>query len=85
MPGPWWIKTSWIGCVDIERHPRDVCLYTGQADSLTSDDVNPGRIGRRLVLSSSYTGGDSYMQQRYQNTLGSNRHLTEPTLFIANP
>lgn len=63
-------------------------VYNGLVDNLSSDDVNVERIGRRVVLPSSYTGGDRYMQQRYQNAMAINRHLHKPTLFItmaANP
>lgn len=58
------------------------------ADNLTTDDINVERLGRRVVLPSSYTGGDRYMQQRYQNAMAINRYLHKPTLFItmtANP
>ena len=57
-------------------------VYNGLVDSLTRDDVNSDQIGRRVILPSSYTGGDQYMQQRYQNAMAINRHLSKPTLFI---
>lgn len=63
-------------------------VYNGLVDTLTRDDVDSERIGQHVILPSSYTGGDRYMQQRYQNAMAINRHLSKPTLFItmtANP
>lgn len=55
---------------------------------MTTNDVDAERIGRRIILPSSYTGGDCYIQQQYQNAMAINRHLIKPSLFItmiANP
>ena len=63
-------------------------VYNRLQDALTHDDINREQIGRKVVLPSSYTGGDRCMQQRYQNAMAITRALGKPTLFItmtANP
>ena len=45
-------------------------------------------VGRRVVLPSSYVGGDRFMQQLYQDSMALVRHFGKPSLFItftANP
>lgn len=63
-------------------------MYNGLADSLTHANVDVAQLSRRIVLPSSYTGGDQYIQQRFQNSMAITRHLQKPALFItftANP
>jgi hypothetical protein len=63
-------------------------LYNGLADVLEAGDVNLAQVGRRVVLPSSYLGGDRFMQQMYQDSIAIVRHYGKPTLFItftANP
>ena len=63
-------------------------MYNGLADSLTHADADVAQLGRRIVLPSSYTGGDRYIQQRFQNSMAITRRLQKPALFItftANP
>jgi len=47
-----------------------------------------GQVGRRIVLPSSYVGGDRFMQQLYQDSMALVRYFGKPSLFItftANP
>ena len=63
-------------------------MYNGLADVLAQGDVNLGEVGRRIVLPSSYVGGDRFMQQLYQDSMALVRHFGKPSLFItftANP
>lgn len=63
-------------------------LYNGLSDVVLRTDVNVSNIGRRIVLPSSYTGGDRYMMQLYQDSMALVRHFGRPTLcitFTANP
>ena len=63
-------------------------LYNGLADSLLAQDFNAQATGRRIILPSSSTHGDRYMQQLYQDSMAIVRHFGCPTLFItftANP
>ena len=63
-------------------------LYNGLADALIRADVNTVAIGRRIILPSSVTGGDRFMQQLYQDAMAIVRYFGHPTLlitFTANP
>jgi hypothetical protein len=58
-------------------------------DQIPLDDAfQPCDIGRRVILPSSFTGGDRYMQHIYQDGMAILRVLGKPDLFItftANP
>ena len=63
-------------------------LYNGLANVLQQGDINPEEVGRRVVLPSSYVGGDTFMQQLYQDSMALVRHFGKPSQFItytANP
>ena len=63
-------------------------VYNGLADSLLRQDIDAGEIGRRIILPASFTGGDRYMQQLFQDSIAIVRHFGKPTFFItftANP
>ena len=63
-------------------------VYDRLKDSLLDGDADTERLGWRIILPSSYTGGDCYIQQRFQNAMAITRHLDKPSLFItftANP
>ncbi|KAH9052153.1 hypothetical protein Ae201684P_013655 [Aphanomyces euteiches] len=47
-----------------------------------SHDVDVNSIGKRIVLSSSYTGGPRYMRQRYLDAMAIVRKYGRPDLFI---
>ena len=90
-----YIVDSWAvvdqNTLDFHRHNQNVIradLYRGVADALTLEDGNLEAMGRRIVLPSSYTGGDRWMQQLYQDSMAIARHFGKPTMFItftANP
>jgi len=65
-------------------------LYNGLTDILQWDDPNidPAAIGKKVILPSSYLGGDRFMQQIFQDSMTIVRQLGRPSLFItftANP
>jgi len=63
-------------------------LYNGLADVLEAGDVDLVQVGKRVVLPSSYLGGDRFMQKLYQDSIAIVRHYGKPSLFItftANP
>lgn len=63
-------------------------IYEGLRDHLITTDVNLDELGRRVVLPSSFTGGDRFMQQLFQDSMAIVRYYGKPTLFItftANP
>ena len=47
---------------------RCFCSYQAAQDAF-GDGAAGGDIGSRIILSSSFTGGDRHMQQQYQVTL----------------
>jgi len=78
-------KLSWI-----RSHQANIRadLYNGLTDALEVADMDLGRIGKKVVLPSSYVGGDRFMQQLYQDSIAIVRHFGKPSLFItftANP
>jgi len=63
-------------------------LYNGMADALEASNVDLGCIVKKMVLPSSYVGGDRFMQQLYQDSIAIVRHFGKLFLlitFTANP
>ena len=63
-------------------------LYNGLADAMVRDEIDQSAIGKRTILPSSYTGGDRFMQQLFQDSMAIVRHFGRLTLlitFTANP
>jgi len=60
-------------------------LYNGLADVLQQGHINPEEVGHRVVLRSSYVGGDRFMQQLYQDSMALVRQFGKPSLFITFP
>ena len=78
-------KLSWI-----RSHQDNIRadLYNGLTDALEAGNMDIERIGKKVVLPSSYVGGDRFMQQLYQDSIAIVRHFGKPSLFItftANP
>ena len=78
-------KLAWI-----RSHQANIRsdVYHGLADVIEAGDVDLHRIGKRVVLPSSYVGGDRFMKQLYQDSIAIVRHYGKPSLFItftANP
>ena len=62
---------------DLRCHER-----RGLSDALQRGD-HPGDVGRAAtVLSSSFTGGPRYLQQRYLDAMAIVRHFGKPDMFI---
>ena len=63
-------------------------MYNGLSDLLEAGDADFAQVGRRVVLPSSYVGGDRFMQKLYQDSVAIVRRFGKPSLFItftANP
>ena len=63
-------------------------VYNGLADTLIRADVSASQLGRRFILPASFTGGDRFMQQLFQDSMAIVRFFGKPTFFItftANP
>lgn len=85
-----WAVCDQNGLVWLQNNQRNLRadLYNGLADTLLHTDGNLENLGRRMILPSSYTGGDRFMQQLFQDSMAIVRHFGRPTLFItftANP
>ena len=72
-------KLAWI-----RSHQANIGsdLYHGFADVMQARDVDLARTRKRVVLPSSYIGGDRFMQQLYQDSIAIVRHFGKPSLFI---
>ena len=57
-------------------------LYNGLADVLDQGDMNLSEVGRRVILPSSYVGGDRFMQQLYQDSMALVGRFGKPSPFI---
>lgn len=57
-------------------------VYSGLADSLHAGDTDARQIGKRVILPSSFTGSDRYMQQAYQDAMAMVRRQGKPSFFI---
>ncbi|XP_020265198.1 uncharacterized protein LOC109840825 [Asparagus officinalis] len=63
-------------------------LYYGIKDAIFRGDTYRAQVGKRIILPSSFTGGNRYMTQNYQDAIALCRVLGNPDLFItitANP
>ena len=74
-------KLFWLRLRNNQKH---LCadLYNGLVDVSQQGDVEPATIERTVILPSSYTGGDRFMQQLYQESMAIVRHFGRPTIFI---
>ena len=92
---PQFVVDAWAICDQnklgwISSHQANIRaeLYNGLADLLNAGDVNFAQVGKRVVLQSSYVGGDRFMQKLYQDSIAIVRRFGKPSLFItftANP
>lgn len=62
--------------------------YNGLSDAKLRSDVDGQELGHRIILPSSYTGGDRFMMRLFQDSMAIVRHFGRPIFFItfmANP
>lgn len=63
-------------------------VYNNVSDAVGRGDTNAKKIGKRIVLPSSFTGGPRYMNEKYHDAMGICKWYGNPDLFItmtANP
>ncbi|CAN7101255.1 unnamed protein product [Brassica rapa subsp. narinosa] len=63
-------------------------LYTNVCDALESGDTDARKVGRKVILPSSFTGSPRYMSEKYQDAMAICRWYGNPNAFItftANP
>ncbi|CCE26556.1 uncharacterized protein CPUR_00024 [Claviceps purpurea 20.1] len=80
-----YVIDAWVACETtrldwINNYQKDIRadVFVGLGDA----------VGRKVILPSSFTGGDRYMQQLYQDSMAIVRQIGPPTFFItstANP
>ena len=64
-----------------QKHLRTE-IYSGLQDIISEEDTNTGNVGKKVILSSSFTGSARYMQQLYQDSMAIVREFGKPDLFI---
>ena len=58
-------------------------VYSGAKDAMRSNDASGiENVGRKVVLPSSFTGGDRYMHQKYLDLIALYQEFGHPHLFI---
>src|SRR5262249_34988738 len=57
-------------------------MYSGLHDIILNEDSNVSKIGKKIILPSSFTGSIRYMQQLYQDSMAIVREFGKPDLFI---
>ena len=66
----------------VESHQTELCceMYSGLQDAMGRDAQ--GSVGTRVVLPSSFTGGDRYMHQQYLDSMALFQRFGRPHFFI---
>ena len=90
-----YVVDSWAACDQtklswLRSHQSNLRaeVYNGLADIVRGNDFDLAKVGRFAILPASYTGGDRFMQQLFQDSMAIVLHFGRPTLFItftANP
>ena len=57
-------------------------IYQGIQEDVTRGDTNANVIGKRIIITSSYTGNPRYMIQNYHDAMAICRHYGNLDLFI---
>jgi hypothetical protein len=57
-------------------------LYSGLQDALRDGENELARVGKLIVLPSSFTGGPRYMNENYHDSMAIVRRFGKPDLFI---
>ncbi|XP_052175337.1 uncharacterized protein LOC127790094 [Diospyros lotus] len=76
------VETSRLNYVRNHQKQLRCDIYNGLADALLRGETNPSTQGKRVVLSSTFTGGAQYMIQNYQDAIAICRWVGYPDLFI---
>jgi hypothetical protein len=85
-----WASTEQMHLQYLRFHQKQIRadLYNSVLQALDSNSVSLQEVGRRVVLPTSFVGGDRFMQRLYQDSMAIVRHFGRPALFItftANP
>ncbi len=68
----------------LQHNQKIICadLYKDLADAITRENDDSELINHRIILSSSYTKRDRWMQQLYQNFMIIARHFEKSIMFV---
>ena len=66
----------------VEQHQTELCceMYSGLQDAMNRDAE--GSTGVKVILPSSFTGGDRYMHQQYLDSMALFQRFGRPHFFI---
>ena len=70
-------------CSYVELHPKELCaeVYNGAKDAMKSN-AGLSNVGKRVILPSSFTGGERYMHQQSLDSIALYQTFGNPYLFI---
>ena len=90
-----WVVDAWASAESMDLdflHRNQTKLrahqYTSVREALQNKNISPADVGQRVILPSTFTGGNRFMHQLYQDSMAIVRHFRKPALFItftANP
>ena len=76
------IETERLQFLRREQTALRADCYQDLWDVILDRDGDPNNVGRRIILSSTFTGGPRYMHERQQDALSYVRKYGHPDLFI---
>lgn len=79
------LETQRLKYLRLHQNVLRADVYSGAADAVFASGGAPvigRRLGTRIILLSSFTGGPRYMHQQFQDAMGIVRGLRKPDLFI---
>jgi hypothetical protein len=57
-------------------------VYAGVADAITAGDVQAAQLGKKVILPSSHTGSERFMQQSYADAMALVSKTGKPSFFL---
>ena len=76
-------ELSRLNYVECNQKEMRAEVYSGAKDAMKqSDGEGLGKVGKKVILPSSFTGGDRYMHQQYLDAIGLYQRFGHPHLFI---
>ena len=77
-------KTELSRLAYIECHQKELRaeVYSGAKDAMNKSDGDISGLGKRVILPSSFTGGDRYMHQQYLDSIALYQRFGHSHLFI---
>lgn len=76
------VESSRLKYIRLHQKKLRAEMYKGLTYAILVGETNPASIGKRIILSSSFTGRARYMVQNYQDVMAICRWAGYPDLFI---